>query len=120
MTRVPTPNAITYIEFPSPDANALQRSQDFFSAVFNWRYKSWGDDYVDTAGSGIGSGLNADAAHRPQQALAVVYVEDLAAAREQVVAAGGAITRDIFSFPGGKRFHFREPGGIELAVWSDK
>ncbi len=120
MPRPHTPNHIDYVEFPSADASALQRSQAFFGAVFDWNYKSWDNHYVDTAGSGIGSGLNADAAQRSQQPLAVIYTDRLAAVRDKVIAAGGQITRDTFSFPGGQRFHFREPGGIELAVWSDK
>jgi predicted enzyme related to lactoylglutathione lyase len=38
---------------------------------------------------------------------------------QAVTAAGGEIVKPIFAFPGGRRFHFREPGGNELAVWSE-
>lgn len=112
-------NQISFIEFPAPDIVALARSKRFFTQVFDWAYTDWGDDYADTSGSGVGSGFNADPAHRPGQPLAVVFVTDLEAARSKVVAAGGTITRGIFAFPGGRRFHFVEPGGNELAVWSD-
>jgi hypothetical protein len=50
----------------------------------------------------------------------VIYSGDLAGMQTKVQAAGGAIVKEIFSFPGGRRFHFTDPGGNELAVWSDK
>ena len=113
-------NHIDYIEFPAKDVDHLRASKHFFAAVFGWSYKDWGDDYSDTAGSGVGNGINADPEHRPAQPLAVIYATDLEAVRKKVLTADGKITRDIFSFPGGRRFHFREPSGNELAVWSDK
>jgi predicted enzyme related to lactoylglutathione lyase len=113
-------NHIDYIEFPAKDVDHLEASKRFFTAVFGWSYKDWGDDYADTAASGLGSGINADPEHRPGQPLAVIYTADLEAVRKKVLTADGTITRDIFSFPGGRRFHFREPAGNELAVWSDR
>ncbi len=120
MTRPHTPNHIDYIEFPLPGADALTQSQSFFSKVFGWTYQSWGESYADTADSGVGSGLAADPARHAGPPLVVIYTNDLAATREKVLAAGGTITRDTFAFPGGQRFHFTEPNGIELAVWSDQ
>ncbi len=120
MTRPHTPNHIDYIEFPLPGADALTQSQAFFSDVFGWAYKSWGESYADTTDSGVGSGLTADPGGRAGLPLVVIYTDDLAATREKVLAAGGTVTLDIFAFPGGRRFHFRAPGGIELAVWSDQ
>lgn len=113
-------NHIDFIEFPAPDASTLGRAKAFYQTVFGWSYKDWGEDYCDTADSGVGNGINADPSHRPQHPLAVVYVADLEAARARVLSAKGDITRDIFSFPGGRRFHFTDPAGNELAVWSDK
>lgn len=113
-------NQIDFIEFPAADVRTLGQTMAFYRAVFGWSYKDWGDDYNDTADSGVGSGLNADPSHRPQQPLAVVYVTDLEAARDRVLSAKGAITREIFFFPGGRRFHFTDPAGNELAAWSDK
>ncbi len=120
MTRPHTPNHIDYIEFPLPGADALTQSQTFFSSVFDWTYQSWGESYADTADSGVGSGLAADPANGARSPLVVIYSDDLAAIRDKVLAAGGTITRDTFAFPGGRRFHFKEPSGSELAVWSDQ
>ena len=119
MTTPSIDNRIDFIELPVADAAALARSRQFFNHVFGWTYTAWGDDYADTGSSGIGSGLNADPEHRSSMPLAVVHVEHLEAARAAVLTAGGELTRDIFSFPGGRRFHFREPAGNELAVWSE-
>jgi uncharacterized protein len=112
-------NCFDFIEFPAKSIEGLHRSKIFYANVFGWSYKDWGDDYSDTENSGLGSGINADASHRPQYPLAVIYTTELEATRERVLAEKGTITRDIFSFPGGRRFHFSDPSGNELAVWSD-
>ncbi|MBS0462803.1 MAG: VOC family protein [Proteobacteria bacterium] len=110
---------IDYVEFPLADAAAVAASKAFFGQAFGWTYQDWGDTYADTSGSGVGSGLNADREHRPQSPLVVVFTHDLDDTRAKVMAAGATITREIFAFPGGRRFHFREPGGNELAVWAE-
>ncbi len=115
-----TSTHIDYIELPVANSTDLAHSQQFFSQVFGWTYTAWGDDYADTNASGIGSGLNADAAHRSTCPLPVIHVPDLDAALQAVLEAGGVLTRDVFAFPGGRRFHFREPGGNELAAWSEQ
>lgn len=109
---------IDYLELPVRDKEALHRSLRFFTEAFGWSYTAWGEDYADTTDSGLGSGLNADPEHRPRQPLPVIRSPDLEAAQAAVLHAGGRITREIFSFPGGRRFHFAEPSGNELAVWS--
>ena len=111
---------IDFIEFGAANVEDLKRSREFYEAVFGWSYKEWGDDYVDTQDSGVGTGINADPSHRPAHPLVVMYANDLEAARAEVVAHAGVVTREIFSFPGGRRFHFRDPAGHELAVWSDR
>jgi len=50
--------------------------------------------------------------------LVIVYADDLADAQRRVKAAGAHICRATFEFPGGRRFHFRDPDGYELAVWT--
>jgi uncharacterized protein len=113
-------NCIDFIEFPVESVATLGQSKAFLSEVFGWSFQNWGEDYADTNSGGIGSGFNADPAHRSTKPLTVLFTLNIEATRAKVLAAGGAITREIFSFPGARRFHFKEPGGNELAVWSDK
>ena len=112
-------NCFDFIEFPAESIDELNQSKDFYRSVFGWSYKDWGDDYADTQSSGLGSGINADPGHRSRHPLAVIYAADLESVRGKVVQSNGVITREIFSFPGGRRFHFTDPAGNELAVWSD-
>jgi predicted enzyme related to lactoylglutathione lyase len=112
-------NSIDFIEFPAKTIAALDQSKNFFTEVFGWSFQDWGEDYADTTSSGLGSGFNTDPEHRPTKPLVVLFTSDLEATHAKILEAGGKVTRDIFSFPGGRRFHFKEPGGNELAVWSD-
>lgn len=111
-------NHIDLIEFPSDSIEDLQASKKFFTQVFDWKFQDWGDDYADTKDSGISSGFIADPQGKGSMPLTVVYVDDLEAAHKKVVDAGGTITKETFSFPGGRRFHFKDPAGHELAAWS--
>jgi uncharacterized protein len=104
---------IDYLEFPS--ANRAQSSA-FFQAAFGWGITSYGPGYDGLEGAGIDGGIE-QAPERAAVPLAVIRTEDLDDAERRVVTAGGVITRPQFDFPGGRRFHFREPGGNELAVW---
>ena len=109
---------IDYLEFTSSDREELARKKQFFSQAFGWQWKDWGDAYADTHDSGTTSGIAiADESGAPQ-CLVVMYSDSLEATKEQVCAAGGRITREIFAFPGGRRFHFTDPTGTEMAVWS--
>jgi predicted enzyme related to lactoylglutathione lyase len=113
-------NTIDYIEIGAKNAGDFAKSKAFFETAFGWSYQQHGDAYCDTRSSGVGSGINGESDHRTLQPLAVIYVEDLEAAQAKVTEAGGIVTRPIFAFPGGRRFHFAEPAGNELAVWSDR
>ena len=113
-------NKIHYVEFSARD---LEATKAFFSAAFEWSFQDYGPDYASFLDAGVEGGIhrndktsNADEGG----ALIILYSEDLEKTRGQVVAAKGLIKTDIFSFPGGRRFHFIEPSGNELAVWSDK
>jgi predicted enzyme related to lactoylglutathione lyase len=108
VSRIP----IDYVEFTSP---SLEETQGFFAAAFGWEFVEYGPDYRDIRGAGTGGGLERGEARAP---LIVLRTEDLEAALERVRAAGAEITRDIFSFPGGRRFEFTAPGGIAMAVWT--
>ena len=104
---------IDYLEFTSPDISA---SKDFFARAFGWSFKDYGPDYQELADAGVSGGIAAGPLTPP---LVILKTEDLEAALARVTAAGGQITRPIFGFPGGRRFQFREPGGTEMAVWSE-
>jgi len=109
-----------YVELPAKTREGLLKIKSFYSGVFGWSYTDWGEDYSDTKDSGILSGLNADPSQAPLHALAIIYVQDIETKRNEIISAGGRITRDIFSFPGGRRFHFTDPIGNELGIWTDK
>lgn len=110
----PSEGHMTCIEFPAPSRESLHAARAFDGQAFDWMYQPWGDDCMDTAGSG----MTCD--HPPCKPLAVIYAADLEAACAKVRQAGGAITQEIFAFPSGRRFHFTNPAGNERAVWSDK
>lgn len=104
---------IDYLEFPSANGAA---SKSFFEEAFGWRFTSYGPLYTGIDDAGIDAGIDADT-KRSAAPLAIVRAADLAEAERKVLAAGGVITVPAFDFPGGRRFHFREPGGNEMAVW---
>jgi predicted enzyme related to lactoylglutathione lyase len=107
---------IDYIEFPAID---ITRTKHFYETVFGWKFEDYGPAYTSFVDGRIAGGFTTD---RPESAggvLVVVYGGDLVAVQKKVEAAGGKISKEIFSFPGGRRFHFLDPSGNELAVWSD-
>lgn len=106
--------SIDMVEFPSSSAAA---SGEFLEAAFGWSSTAYGLDYVDVQGGGISFGFQSDTAEQPSAPLVVIRADDLDQARSTIESAGGSVTVEPFDFPGGRRFHFREPGGSELAVW---
>jgi predicted enzyme related to lactoylglutathione lyase len=108
---------INYVELPSATSHELTRA--FYAKAFGWAFTDFGPDYAATTTGDVDVGLNG----QPDEALAaplpVVRVTDLEAAFDAVTKAGGTIARPIFAFPGGRRFHFIDPAGSELAVWSE-
>lgn len=104
---------LDYIEFPSRDR---EKTSAFFKSAFGWGIVSYGPVYDGLEGAGLDGGIDASD-QRVAATMAVVQTEDLDAAERRVLAAGGVITRSQYDFPGGRRFHFREPGGNELAVY---
>ena len=109
---------INYIELPVTDMAA---SKVFYASAFGWTYVDYGPTYAAFEGAGIDGGLDAESDRKPSTsgALVVLYAKDLEAAVTAVETAGGLITVQIFAFPGGRRFHFTDPSGNELAVWSE-
>lgn len=110
--------SINYIELPAKDFAAAQR---FFSAVFNWTFTSYGENYLAFHDKTIEGGFflsKQSARAATSSALIVFWSDDLETTQEKVIAHGGEISTDIFSFPGGRRFHFIDPNGNEFAVWT--
>lgn len=112
-------NSINYIEFPLVD-NA--KTMDFYTATFGWAFQVWGDDYLSFSGAGVEGGFNREAGVKPGApgVLVVLYADDLEKTLAAVTGQGGTIVKEPFSFPGGRRFHFTDPNGNELAVWSER
>ena len=107
---------INYVELGVANMAA---TKEFYGKAFGWSFQDWGDDYVSFAGAGVDGGFRSDAEGTIGRALIILYSANLEGALERVTAAGGAILKPIFSFPGGRRFHFADPAGNELAIWSD-
>lgn len=110
---------INYLEIPSQD---LDKTKAFFAHVFGWKFVDYGPDYIAIEDAGIDGGFYRAPLVSTQDAgsvLIVLYSDALETTLEQVKAAGGEIVKNIFSFPGGRRFHFTDPNGNEYAVWSE-
>jgi len=108
---------VDYLEFPVHDVEAAKR---FYSAVFGWSFTDWGPDYTSFADGRLAGGFTKSEQVVAGGPLVVIYALDLAAVERVIIDNGGTIVKGIFEFPGGKRFHFRDPCGHQLAVWSDK
>lgn len=108
---------IDYIEFPATD---IPKTKAFYLAVFEWKFTDYGPDYTSFEDGRLAGGFFKKDSVAAASPLVVIYSADLAGAQAKVEAAGGAIVKQVFSFPGGRRFHFTDPSGNELAVWSDK
>lgn len=111
---------LNYVEFAAHDFSA---TKDFFAGVFGWEFTSYGKDYMGFFSQGLNGGF-----YQAQQAslsenggaLLIFYSDHLRATRDKITAKGGKISKDIFEFPGGFRFHFTEPSGNEFGVWAQE
>lgn len=111
---------IDYVEFPATDLGAVQA---FYEAAFGWDFTDWGPEYRSFSDGRLSGGFYLcpeKSTTSNGAALVVIYAADLEKTRDGVVQAGGVLLKDIFSFPGGRRFQFADPHGNELAVWSDQ
>ncbi|EKE87681.1 VOC family protein [Idiomarina xiamenensis] len=111
---------LNYVELAAHD---LDTTKAFFSAVFEWQFTDYGDDYTAFSGEGLDGGFyRAEQASLSENggALLIFYSADIEATLNKVKMHGGRIIKPIFEFPGGCRFHFLEPSGNEFAVWSEK
>jgi predicted enzyme related to lactoylglutathione lyase len=110
-------HTIDYIEIAVPD---VEQAKAFYAGAFGWAFNDYGPEYAGIQGDGkeVG-GLRRDAIVRPGGPLVILYSDDLESSVDAVSSAGGTIVEPISSFPGGRRFHFADPAGNELAVWSE-
>ena len=110
---------INYLEIPAKDITLAKK---FFTEVFEWKFVDFGPEYSCFEEAGMMGGFyKADLSSSTQSgaALIVIYSKDLEATQSKVEQAGGTIVKDIFAFPGGRRFHFADLNGNEFAVWSE-
>ncbi|MCW4453234.1 VOC family protein [Flavobacterium sp. MXW15] len=109
---------IDYVEFASRDPAA---SRAFFEQVFGWRFQDYGPDYTAFDDGRLQGGFfRGEPAAARGAPLLVLYAGELEPVQRAVAGHGGQVVKPAFSFPGGSRFHFAEPGGNELAVWSER
>ncbi len=107
---------IDYIELNVDDVPAAKR---FYGDVFSWEFTDYGPTYCEFRDGRMTGGFNGERKPQPGGPLVIVYAVDLEAVEAAVQGAGGRIVEPIYSFPGGRRFHFADPSGNVLAVWSD-
>ncbi len=108
---------INYVEFKS---NNLEETKKFYSEAFGWTFTDYGPTYTAFSESGLEGGFELTEAPLVNGALIVLYHKNLEAIKDRVMGLGAKISVDIFSFPGGRRFHFLDSSGNELAIWSDR
>lgn len=106
---------IDYLELPAGD---LPATKAFYAQAFGWAFTDYGPTYA-AMNEGLEGGFQAEPGEGPARPLPILYARDLEAMAAKVRAAGGVVVKPIFAFPGGRRFHFTDPSGNELAVWSE-
>lgn len=106
---------LDYLEMPATKGT-LDSVKAFYSAAFSWSFTDYGPTY-SAFDEGLEGGFQTDGGETSEKPLPVLYSEELERTLEAVQNAGGVIVRPIFPFPGGRRFHFTDPAGNELAVW---
>lgn len=118
MTKPQEDRRIDYIEFR---VGNIARAKEFYGAAFGWSFTDYGPDYCEFSDGDMKGGF--DASGPPAAVtggpLVILYGDDLGELRKSIEAAGGKIVKPVFEFPGGRRFHFTDPEGYELAVWND-
>lgn len=108
---------IDYIEFPAKD---IDETKKFYSTLLGWKFEDYGPDYTSFHDGRLGGGFFKSDEIKPGGPLVVIYAANIDSMLEKIAGAGSKIVKPIFEFPGGKRFHFLDPSGHELAIWTDK
>ncbi len=107
-------NHIDYVELAAEDLSVAKK---FYNAAFGWEFQDWGETYVSFTGAGLDGGIRGGEKPVNGSTLVILYADDLDASEKRVVDAGAEIV-ERHEFPGGRRFHFRDPSGNLLAVWT--
>jgi len=107
---------INYIEFNVSD---ISRSKSFYGEAFGWTFTDYGPSYCEFSDGHMKGGFDSSEPATKGGPLVILYARDLADVQRRIEAAGGEIVKPIFEFPGGRRFHFTDPDGYELAVWTE-
>ncbi|WP_233098747.1 VOC family protein [Aureibaculum flavum] len=110
-------NQINYIEFRAKNLDEIKK---FYSKAFGWIFTDYGPTYTAFTDGNLDGGFEFTEDDIVNGVLVVLYHKTLNIIKNKILEGGGTITKDIFSFPGGKRFQFLDPSGNELAIWSDK
>ncbi len=108
---------IDYVEFGTTD---VEQSKSFYTSVFGWKFADWGEGYASFEDGRLSGGFQQVEAVDVGGPLVVIYAKDLGQIEAGVREHGGSVVKETFSFPGGWRFHFADPEGNVLAVWSDR
>jgi predicted enzyme related to lactoylglutathione lyase len=119
MDQVPCENE-TRIDYVELTTDSVEAAKAFYGSVFGWKFEDWGPDYTSFTDGRLSGGFAKSSERRGGGPLIVIYTSDLETLARRITAAGGSITVPPFEFPGGRRFHFADPGGNVLAVWTDR
>jgi predicted enzyme related to lactoylglutathione lyase len=117
MSQAEQDRRVDYIEFGATDINETKR---FYSEIFGWEFTDYGPDYTSFNDGRLAGGFAIAPEVTAGGPLVVLYAADLEDMEARIKGQGGRIVRETFEFPGGRRFHFTDPSGNELAVWSDR
>ncbi|WDI32787.1 VOC family protein [Hyphococcus flavus] len=109
-----TNNHVDYVEFAAEDLSVVKA---FYAAAFGWEFQDWGDTYISFSGAGLDGGFRGGEKPVEGSSLTILYADNLEESEKRVVDAGGEIV-ERHDFPGGRRFHFRDPAGNILGVWT--
>lgn len=107
---------IARVDYVELSAKTLEPMKAFYGKAFGWSFTDYGPEYAEFTDVRASGGIHV--ARKKTSPLVILYADDIEAARAGVLAAGGEILGPDHIFPGGKRFHFRDPAGNELAVWT--
>jgi predicted enzyme related to lactoylglutathione lyase len=108
--------SVNYIELHAP---SVANAKKFYTDAFGWAFEDYGPDYSSFTQAGVSGGFSTEKPSASGAPLVILYASKLEEAQARVENAGGKIVKPIFSFPGGRRFHFTDPAGNELAIWGE-